>query len=309
MQYSTEIQQNAATTGTAMRAGKPYLCARMSPAMASATQRPDDQTTSAVNAGLPGGRSEGVKLLILALALVGTVPTAASQMPEGLVRAVAAKGSTLVEERNHYTYTQLFRFQEIHRRGRTGLYEELRDITFTESGERIERHRKPPISRLNRMRLTEEDFRDLREVNPFVLTLDTLWFYSVRYKGVEPVEGEECHTLRVQPRQILDGQRFFDGLVWVSVETGNVVRVAGQPVPQMHGFEESNLFPFFVTTYKPIDGKHWFPVRTESDDILPFPSGNQRVKVLVEYTNYKRFSASSTVTFDNESLDSSPSDR
>lgn len=218
-------------------------------------------------------------------------------MPLDLVRSVAEAGSRLVAERDNYTYTQRFRFVEFTGGVPGGRYEEVRDITFTGTGEREERHRRKPIMQLKRMRLTEEDFRDLRDVNPFVLTRETLRFYKVGYKGIEQVDGQDCHVLAVRPRQILYGQRFFDGLLWVGVEHGQVVRAGGRPVPQIHRIEDSNLFPAFITDYQPIDGKHWFPVRTEGDDILPFPTGNQRVKVLIEYSDYKRFSATSTVTF------------
>lgn len=218
-------------------------------------------------------------------------------MPEGLVRSVAEAGTRLSAERDHYTYTQTFRFDEIRKGARVGRYKEVRDVTFTGNGTRVERHRRKPVRRLSRIRLTPEDFRDLRDINPFVLTNDTLRFYTVRYKGTEPVDGVNCHILQLRPRQILYGQRFFDGLVWVGVEHGQVVRAAGRPVPQIHRIDESNLFPSFVTRYQPIDGQHWFPARTEGDDILPFPSGHQRVQLLIEYSNYKRFTATSTVTF------------
>lgn len=225
-------------------------------------------------------------------------PVASSQVPEGLVRRVAELGSRLVAERDHYTYTQTFKFLELRRGVAVGRYEEVRDITFTGTGERLERHRKKPVSHLDRLRLTEEDFKDLRDVNPFVLTLETLPFYKVSYKGIEPIDSMDCHVLRLGPRQILYGQRFFDGLVWVGVHNGQVVRVAGRPVPQIHRMETSNLFPSFTTFYEPIDGQYWFPVRTVGDDILPFPSGNQRVKVTIEYSEYKRFTAKSTIRFE-----------
>ncbi len=218
-------------------------------------------------------------------------------MPLDLIRSVAEAGSRLVTERDHYTYTQRFRFLEIKGGLPIGRYEEVRDITFTGTGERMERHRTKPILQLRRLRMTDEDFRDLRDVNPFVLTSDTLRFYRVRYKGVEQVDGVDCHVLQAKPRQILYGQRFFEGLIWVGVDHGQVIRAAGRPVPQIHRIEDSNLFPGFATDYAPIDGEHWFPIRTEGDDILPFPSGNQRVRLLIEYSNYKRFTATSTVTF------------
>ena len=230
-------------------------------------------------------------------------------MPDGLVRSVAEAGSRLVAERDHYTYTQTFKFFEIKNGVRVGRYEEIRDITFTGTGERVEQHRRKPVVSLRRIRMTPEDFRDLRDVNPFVLTMETLSFYKVRYKGTEPVDGIECHILHLRPRQILYGQRFFDGLVWVGVEHGQVVRAAGRPVPQIHRMEESNLFPAFETRYDPVDGENWFPTRTEGDDILPFPSGNQRVRLLIEYTEYKRFTASSTVTFGEPAEDRASPER
>ena len=104
----------------------------------------------------------------------------------------------------------------------------------------------------------------------------------------------------MRPRQILDGQRFFEGLLWVSADGRQVVRAAGRPVPQVHRVKNSNLFPAFETDYEPIDGKHWFPVRTVGDDILPFPSGMQRVQIEVKYSDYKRFTATSTLTFERQ---------
>jgi len=223
-----------------------------------------------------------------------------AQMPDDLVRRVAESGSRLVEARNNYTYTQRFRFVEFAGGRPVGRYEELRDVTFTSDGERAELHKRRPILRLKRLRLTDEDFRDLRDVNPFVLTSETLHFYKVGYKGIEDIGTQQCHVLQARPRQILEGQRFFDGFLWVGTTSGEVVQAAGRPVPQIHRIKKSNLFPAFVTHYAPIDGEHWFPVRTEGDDILPFPSGNQRVQILIEYSNYKRFTATSTIEFSDD---------
>ncbi len=218
-------------------------------------------------------------------------------MPGNLVRDVAETGSRLAAERDQYAYTQSLKFHEIKNGIVVGRYEEVRDVIFTGRGQRVERHRRPPVLQLSRLRMTEEDFRDVREVNPFVLTSETVRFYRVRYKGVEPVDGAECHVLQVRPKQILLGQRFFDGLLWVGVANGQVVRAAGRPVPQIHRIENSNLFPAFETRYEPVDGRHWFPARTAGDEVLPFPSGSQRVRLLIRYAAYKRFGATSTVTF------------
>ena len=302
-QYRMACQMNAATTGTATAAGNPNSRARMNPAVASMAQTTDVAITNSRNERPVERLAGACKLSIVAVALgCGFVGSSAGQMPPDLVRRVAESGSRLAEERSHYTYTQRFRFIEFARGRPVGRYEELRDVTFTGDGERAERHQRRPVLQLKRLRLTEEDFRDLRDVNPFVLTSENLRFYKVSYKGTQSIDGHECHVLQARPRQILQGQRFFDGFLWVGKDSGEVVQAGGRPVPQIHGIESSNLFPHFVTQYAPVDGKHWFPVRTEGDDVLPFPSGNQRVQILIEYTDYKRFTATSTIDFDERNV-------
>lgn len=244
-------------------------------------------------------------LLVLAL-LAGAVPAPAEQPPAGLVTRIAGQGTRFEQERERYTYRQIFRFQELDRRGAPlGFYEEEREILFNEEGERTESFASKPVNRLERIRLTGKDFQDLRDIQPFVLTENTLWFYEVAYKGKETVNGEPCYAYRLKPRQVLEGQRFLDGWIWVSREHLSVVRVAGKPVPQIYG-EQENLFPSFVTVYEQVDGEFWFPVRTVADDILGFSGGAQRVHYEVLYKDYQRFTAETKVDYGAGKGDSAP---
>lgn len=231
-------------------------------------------------------------MLTCSAALLAQVP------PRTLVKQVAESGSAFTEELGNYTYRQHFRFTELDKRGTPrGRYEEVRDILFTPGGERHEEFIKGPVDGLKRIILTEEDFRDMRDVQPFVLTADTLWNYQVRYKGRETVRGEECFAYRIQPRQVLEGMRMLDGMLWVSVEHQQVTQVTGRPMPQIYRNGKENLFPQFTTIYEPVDGKYWFPVKTFASDALPFKTGAINVQYEIEFENYKRFGAESTVTF------------
>ena len=237
----------------------------------------------------------------MALLPAFTVAVAAAQTapPKDLLKRVAEQGSLFEKEREHYTYRQTFHFFEMDRRGGTaGDYFEVRDVLFSPEAERTEEFVKGPVDRLSRIRMTEEDFRDIRDMQPFVLTEDTLWLYSTKYQGEEMVNARPCFVYRIQPRQLLDGQRMLDGQVWVDQESLQVVQSAGQPVPQLYRTEDSNLFARFMTIYEPIDGKYWFPVKTVADDTLPFNSGAIRVRYEIDFQNYKRFSADSTITFE-----------
>jgi hypothetical protein len=103
----------------------------------------------------------------------------------------------------------------------------------------------------------------------------------------------DCWVLQVRPRQILQGQRLFDGLVWVDKKNYDIVRMEGQAVPQILTTKTENLFPRFTTIRKPVDGKNWFPTYTYADDTLPFRSGPQRIRLRIAYSNYRRFGAES----------------
>jgi hypothetical protein len=108
----------------------------------------------------------------------------------------------------------------------------------------------------------------------------------------------DCWVLRVRPRQILQGQRLFDGMLWVDKKDDSIVRLEGQAVPQIRSTKSENLFPRFTTLRELIDGQHRFPVYTYADDTLAFRTGLQRVRMTIRYANYKRFGAESVIKYE-----------
>src|SRR5208337_372191 len=107
-----------------------------------------------------------------------------------------------------------------------------------------------------------------RDIQPLVLTEESLWNYDTKSRGDETVDGVDCWVLQVRPRQILEGQRFFDGTIWVDKKEYNIVRLQGQAVPQIRSLKQENLFPRSTTIRKPVDGKYWFANFTYADDTL-----------------------------------------
>ncbi|MGA2183658.1 MAG: hypothetical protein ABSH47_11565 [Bryobacteraceae bacterium] len=218
--------------------------------------------------------------------------------PADLTRRVAAKETEDEKARNHYTWRQTVVVQELDARGlETGRYREVRDIFFSLDGKRTEQLAGKRSSTLTRLALTEEDFRDLRDIQPLLLTTDRLFLYESRFKGEETVDGVDCWVLAVRPRQILAGQRLFDGMIWVDKTDNAIVKSQGQAVPQERGGKHENLFPHFTTTRRKVDG-HGFPASTLGDDTLWFRGGPQRERLSVRYEDYKRFSAASTIHFE-----------
>jgi hypothetical protein len=232
--------------------------------------------------------------LILASGL-GLTRAAAQEPPPNLARLVAQRETQTEKERNEYMFRQTVTLEELDPGGAArGSYREVRDIIFSPARERTEEFVGKPENMLKSLILTAEDFRDIREIQPLVLTEDQLWNYETRFRGEETMDEVDCWVLQVRPRQILEGQRFFDGMLWVDKKGYDIVRMEGQAVPQIRTTKSENLFPRFTTIRKPVDGKHWFPVYTYADDTLHFRGGAVRERLKIAYTNYRRFGAEST---------------
>jgi hypothetical protein len=230
------------------------------------------------------------------LAVAQDPPVQSTDPPANLAKLVAHRESETERERNEYTYRQSVTIDELDARGGArGQYRETRDVIFSPEKDRTEQLIGHVDNGLKYLIMTEEDFADIRNIQPLVLTEDRLWNYETKSRGEETMDGVDCWVLQVRPRQILQGQRFFDGMVWVDKKEYNIVRMEGQAVPQIRSTKTENLFPRFTTIRKPLDGKHWFPIYTYADDTLQFRTGPQRIRLRIAYSNYKKFGAESTL--------------
>jgi hypothetical protein len=237
-----------------------------------------------------------VRRIVVAAAFYCAVALAADP-PANLARRVAKREAETEAMRANYMYRQTVVLEDFDQRGlQGGEYREVRDIIFSPAGDRTEKMIGKASDTLKHMKLTDEDFRDLREVQPFLFTPDELWAYETKYRGEETIDDVPCWVLGVHPRQILDGQRLFDGIFWVDQRDFSIVRSAGQAVPQILSTkaEKENLFPHFTTVRAKV-GDYWFPIHTHANDTLPFMSGPQRIKLTVRYTDYKKFEAESKI--------------
>jgi hypothetical protein len=210
---------------------------------------------------------------------------------------VAEREAVSEGERSRYTYKQWLTMEEFdHRGSKAGLYQERREVIFLENGERVEQMTGQPNNTLKLLRMTDEDFRDMREIQPLLFTTERLSFYETKVKGEEVIDGIDCWVLQVRPKQILEGMRMFDGVFWVDKGDNSIVRSEGRAVPQLRSSQpgKDNLFPYFTTVREKIGG-FWFPVLTFADDTLDFSSGPLRIKFTIRYREYKRFGAESKI--------------
>lgn len=227
---------------------------------------------------------------------------AAAEPPADLARRVAEREDQSQAERSRYTYKQWLTVEEFdHRGNKGGVYQERREVIFLPNKERVEQMIGRPNSSLKRVQMTDEDFRDMRDIQPLLFTKERLSFYETKPKGEETIEGINCWVLQVRPKQILDGMRMFDGIFWVEKQDYNVIRSEGRAVPQIRSSRpgKENLFAYFTTVREKF-GDFWFPVFTFADDTLDFNTGPLRIKFTIRYRDYKRFGAESKITVDEK---------
>src|ERR1700722_5420391 len=236
---------------------------------------------------------------ILASALSISRLTAADDPPPNLTRLIAARETETAQAQGNYTYRQTVTLDELSPSALTqGTYREVRDVIFSPAQERSEQMVGKPSETLTHLKLTDEDFRDIREVQPFLLTKDQAFLYETHFRGEETMDGVDCFVVQIRPRRILDGQRLFDGMLGVSKKDYSVIPSEGQAVPQIHTLKSENLFPHFTTLRQKVEGDYWFPVMTYGDDTLYFRGGAQRVRLSIRYSEYHRFGSDSKITFD-----------
>ena len=144
--------------------------------------------------------------------------------------------------------------------------------------------------------LTPQDMQDLRDVQPFVMTTSERPDYNVRYIGPEQVDEIETYVFAVKPKKLEKGKRYFEGQIWVDQRDLQIVKTYGKGVGLLKK-KEDNQFPRFETYRDQIDGKYWFPVYTRADDVLHFKSGDQRIRMIIKYEDYKQFKSDADIIF------------
>ena len=215
---------------------------------------------------------------------------APSQPVDEIIKRFSERESEFKRERDNYTYTQTFSIETLDEDNRPdGEYRMTSDIIFTPDGKRYEKVTYAPPDTLVRITMSQQDFDDLRNIQPFVLNTLDLPKYNVTYVGRQQVDELSCYVFDVAPKVIEKKQRYFQGRVWVDDKDLQIVMSDGKAVPDIITKNNENVFPRFRTYRQSIEEGFWFPVYTRADDYLHFHTGDVHIRMTVRYSNYKRF--------------------
>jgi hypothetical protein len=220
-----------------------------------------------------------------------------------IIKRFSLKEKEFKEARDQYTYRQDVKVMTLDGDTPDGAYQQVFDVTFDDKGRRIKNVVFAPQPTLQRIQMTEEDFDDIENRLPFVLTSDEIGEYDILYVGQQKQDELNTFVFDVAPKQITGKKRYFQGRIWVDDHDFQIVETYGKTVPDIKKKKgQENLFPKFTTWREQIDGQYWFPTYTRAEDTLQFSLGGVKIREIIKYTNYKRFGSKSRIMYDGREV-------
>ncbi len=234
-----------------------------------------------------------------------------------IINRFSAKEKQFKGALENYIYRRTVKIQTLDGDTPDGEYQQTVDILFDDKAKRIENVVFAPQPTLTRIGMSREDFDDIQNRLPFVLTSDEVNEYNVIYAGQQKIDELDTYVFDVAPKSIQKGKRYFDGRIWVDNRDFQIVKTTGKTVPDIRPTKkgkggDENLFPTFTTYREQVDGKYWFPTYTRADDTLHFSNGDIRIRIIIKYFDYQHFGteiAGQKTTFEGKEVKGKPQDK
>src|SRR4029077_14125530 len=111
---------------------------------------------------------------------------------EEIIKRFASKEKAFKEARVQYTFRQDVKVMTLDGDTPDGYYQQVFDVTFDDKGHKIKNVVFAPQPTLSRISMTQEDFDDIENRLPFVLTSDEIGEYDILYVGQQ--KQDELNT-------------------------------------------------------------------------------------------------------------------
>ena len=199
------------------------------------------------------------------------------------------KEAETMDQLRNYEFKRDVLIQTIDGKGRvSGEYHRTSDMVLDDEGRRVERNVSLSKPTLRGLEVTTEYVEDFSGAQLKGFELAQRDHYRFEPFSVDTLDGQAARVYRITPLNLSVERaaqaRVFYGFIWADETTGQILRIAGCALP-----DDKQRYPLFETKRTLIDGKYLFPERTIADDRLVFPSRTVHVRMLISYTNYKRF--------------------
>ncbi|MGH9476463.1 MAG: hypothetical protein ACRD1C_09025 [Terriglobales bacterium] len=206
---------------------------------------------------------------------------------------------------HNYTYTESILAQALSSLGPdgtpTGKFQQVNNVTFVpgEGRQIVCTFCPQPSMEQAGIEITQDDLTDMFNMNMYTLAVDELPQYTITYLDHQPLDDITAFVFRVQPKQIVKGHRYFNGIVYVEDQHDMIVKSIGRVVPNQydkHGVPTNTFLPFTVWR-KEVDGKYWFPAYTLLQGVVPGGAGAPSIpmRMVIQFTNYRQFGSTSRI--------------
>src|ERR1039458_5429318 len=159
---------------------------------------------------------------------------------EEIIKRFANKEKEFKEARDQYTYRQDVKVMTLDGDTPDGSYQQVFDVTFDDKGRKVKNVVFAPQPTLQRIMMTEEDFDDIENRLPFVLTSDEIGEYDILYVGQQKQDDLNTYVFDVAPKQIVGKKRYFSGRIWVDDHDFQIVETYGKTVPDIRSEEHTS---------------------------------------------------------------------
>ena len=209
--------------------------------------------------------------------------------PSEILAAASEHGKRVAAALRNYTYSAELTIETVSQADTiTGTYYRFSQISYGPDGARQERVFEDKSALPKEVHIGTNAANNLTRVYQFMLTPDTLGQYEFNYVGRERIDELNCFVFDVKPTVKMpdpdkSAERYFKGRVWIDDQDLQVVKAAGEALPE----QNRHRTPKFETYFQNY-GDCWFPAYTSADDGVRVGDGFARVIVKVRFTGYKK---------------------
>lgn len=228
--------------------------------------------------------------------------------PEQIIQQFAAKENEFRTAWEKYVYREDIKVQTLDGDTPNGEFRLVYDVIFNSQGKRQESVVFAPASTLQ-LGMTQEDYDQMQNIVPFSLGTDDLPKYQIMYAGMQKEDELDTYVFDVAPKQIVKGQKYFQGRIWVDSKDLQIVLTKGKLVPESRdpkGKKDENLFPDYTTYREQIDGQYWFPTYSRADENLHFRTGDVHLRSIIKFSNYRRFGSDVKIEYGGQEVKKAP---
>lgn len=230
--------------------------------------------------------------LVSVLIFAAAGPSGSAQdrpAPERILSATAENGRRLTAALTEYTYYAELTLETVSDADIvTGKYYRFSQISFDGEGNRREKVFEDKSTLPKDAYISSNAANNLTRVYQFIITPETFSDYEIAYVGRERVDELDTYVFDVKPKVKMpdpekSADRYLKGRVWIDDRDLQVVKVAGEALPE----QRAHRTPRFETIFQNYD-KYWFPAYTSADDSIRVGRRQTRVIVTVRFTGYRK---------------------